>query len=112
MKLQDITAIIFDLGGTLFRPVTDMCGLTRDFLSDSGHGERGDFSDEAIVSATKEPDEWLDREEALCLELSDNEQGERPVVNFTDWTDEELVQMKEWMVEETKADNVVTHERR
>ena len=60
MKLKDITAIIFDLGGTLYRPVTDMCGLTRDFLSDAGLGEAGDFSDEAIVAATKEPDEWLD----------------------------------------------------
>ncbi len=60
MKLENITGIIFDLGGTLYRPVTDMCGFTRDFLSGAGFGERREFSDKAIVAATKEPDEWLD----------------------------------------------------
>ena len=59
MKLEDITGIIFDLGGTLYRPVSDMCGLTRDFLSDVGLGEKQDFPDEAIMEAIKEPDEWL-----------------------------------------------------
>jgi len=60
MKLENITGIIFDLGGTLYRPVTDMCGLTRDFLSEGGHGSLEDFSNEAIIAATMEPDEWLD----------------------------------------------------
>jgi HAD superfamily hydrolase (TIGR01549 family) len=59
MKLNNITGIIFDLGGTLYRPVSDMCGLTRDFLSGTGIGEPKDFPDEVIVEATKGPDEWL-----------------------------------------------------
>ena len=59
MKLSNITGIIFDLGGTLFRPVSDMCGLTRDFLSEAGHGEARDFPDEVIISAIEKPDEWL-----------------------------------------------------
>jgi HAD superfamily hydrolase (TIGR01549 family) len=59
MKLSNITGIIFDLGGTLFRPVSDMCGLTRDFLSEAGHGEANDFPDEVIISAIQKPDEWL-----------------------------------------------------
>jgi HAD superfamily hydrolase (TIGR01549 family) len=59
MKLSNITGIIFDLGGTLFRPVSDMCGLTRDFLSEAGHGESRDFPDEVIISAIEKPDEWL-----------------------------------------------------
>jgi HAD superfamily hydrolase (TIGR01549 family) len=59
MKLCNISGIIFDLGGTLFSPASDMCGLTRDFLSDSGIGESRDFSDEVIIASLKEPDEWL-----------------------------------------------------
>jgi HAD superfamily hydrolase (TIGR01549 family) len=59
MKLEGITGIIFDLGGTLYKPVSDMCSLTRDFLSDTGHGESKDFPDADILAATKEPDEWL-----------------------------------------------------
>jgi HAD superfamily hydrolase (TIGR01549 family) len=59
MKLENISAIIFDLGGTLYRPVSDMCGLTRDFLNDAGLGQKQDFSDEAIMAAIKGPDEWL-----------------------------------------------------
>ena len=60
MKLEDITGIIFDLGGTLYRPVSDMCSLTRDFLSNEGFGEHNDFPNEAIIAATMEPDQWLD----------------------------------------------------
>jgi HAD superfamily hydrolase (TIGR01549 family) len=59
MKLEGITGLIFDLGGTLYRPVSDMCGLTRDFLSGAGLGEIQDFPDEDIMKAIKEPDEWL-----------------------------------------------------
>ena len=59
MKLENISAIIFDLGGTLYRPVSDMCGLTRDFLSGTGFGEKHDFPDSAILEAIREPDEWL-----------------------------------------------------
>ena len=59
MKLENISAIIFDLGGTLYRPVSDMCGLTRDFLSGAGFGEKQDFPDEVIMEAIKGPDEWL-----------------------------------------------------
>ncbi|MHA2351805.1 MAG: HAD family hydrolase [Candidatus Thorarchaeota archaeon] len=57
--MEGITGLIFDLGGTLYRPVSDMCGLTRDFLSGAGFGDDQDFSDEDIMKAIKEPDEWL-----------------------------------------------------
>ncbi len=59
MKLDHITGIIFDLGGTLYRPVSDMCGLTRDFLNGIGIGNTKGFSDEDIVAAIEEPHEWL-----------------------------------------------------
>lgn len=59
MKLNNISGIIFDLGGTLYRPVSDMCGLTRNFLSAAGIGKSDDFSDEYILSAIEEPHDWL-----------------------------------------------------
>ncbi|MFW9976070.1 MAG: HAD family hydrolase [Candidatus Thorarchaeota archaeon] len=57
--MDHITGIIFDLGGTLYRPVSDMCGLTRDFLSGAGIGNTREFSDENILAAIEEPHEWL-----------------------------------------------------
>ena len=51
----------------------------------------------------------LDEEEHLCLRLNDNEQGENLLVNFTDFTDEELISLKEGMVEELNAWNKITH---
>lgn len=57
MKIEGVKALIFDLGGTLYRPVTDMCGLSREFLTDLGIGEH---SDSEILEATRGPDEWLE----------------------------------------------------
>ncbi|MFW9767273.1 MAG: HAD family hydrolase [Candidatus Thorarchaeota archaeon] len=60
MKIEGIKALIFDLGGTLYRPATDMCGLTREFLIDLEVAEASYISDSDIIEATKGPDEWLD----------------------------------------------------
>ena len=51
----------------------------------------------------------LDEEEKLCLKLSDNEQGETIVWNFTDFSDEELYRIKEDMVAELGAWNKEKH---
>lgn len=59
MKLDGIKALIFDMGGTLYRPVSDMCSLTRDFLEEKEVGESKDFPDSVIISAIQEPDAWL-----------------------------------------------------
>jgi HAD superfamily hydrolase (TIGR01549 family) len=59
MKLENITGIIFDLGGTLYRPVFDMCRLTREFMVSTGLGEDQHLTDERIVAATKAPNDWL-----------------------------------------------------
>jgi HAD superfamily hydrolase (TIGR01549 family) len=61
MKIKGIKTLIFDLGGTLYKPVTDMCGLTREFLIDLEVEGASDISDSEIVEATKGPDEWLER---------------------------------------------------
>lgn len=59
MKLDGIKALIFDLGGTLYRPVSDMCGLTKNFLEENEVGDGREVSESTIRAALKEPDEWL-----------------------------------------------------
>lgn len=59
MKLGDIQAIIFDLGGTLYRPESDLCGLTREFMNDVRAADLAEHSDEHIIRALLEPTEWL-----------------------------------------------------
>ncbi|MBN2230372.1 MAG: HAD family hydrolase [Candidatus Thorarchaeota archaeon] len=59
MKIEGIKALIFDLGGTLYRPVSNLCGLTRDFLIEAEVGTHEDFPDTTIRRAIQEPDEWL-----------------------------------------------------
>lgn len=59
MKLNDISAIIFDLGGTLYKPGSDLCGLTRQFMNDVRLADLAEHTDESIKNALVEPDEWL-----------------------------------------------------
>lgn len=59
MKIEGIKALIFDLGGTLYKPVSDMCSLTRDFLLEAGIERGRSLTDSDIVAATQEPDQWL-----------------------------------------------------
>ncbi|MHA2177207.1 MAG: HAD family hydrolase, partial [Candidatus Thorarchaeota archaeon] len=61
MKIEGIKALIFDLGGTLYKPVSDLCSLTRDFLIDAGIEKAHNLSDAEIVAATHGPDEWLSK---------------------------------------------------
>lgn len=42
--------------------------------------------------------------------LNLGEQGERIAVNFTDWTDDELRSLKEQMVQELRAQNLLVHD--
>jgi len=59
MKLDSIKALIFDMGGTLYRPVSDMCSLTRNFLEETKVGDRSEYTDNSIRTALQEPEEWL-----------------------------------------------------
>lgn len=59
MKIEGIKALIFDMGGTLYKPVSDLCSLTRDFLVEANIDGKHDFPDSEIVAATEGPDEWL-----------------------------------------------------
>lgn len=70
---------------------------------------------EAIFYATPYPGTWL-YDEALrkglikdeheyLIKLAGNEQGERPLINFTDWSTDELVEIKERMANRLNAWN-------
>jgi len=59
MNLKGIDALIFDLGGTLYHPASDMCGLTRQFMVDSGIDESVGLSDDHIKEALVDANNWL-----------------------------------------------------
>ncbi len=61
MKIEGIKGLIFDMGGTLYKPVSDLCSLTRDFLVEADIDGSHDVSDSEIVAATEGPDEWLSK---------------------------------------------------
>ncbi len=61
MKIEGIKGLIFDMGGTLYKPVSDLCSLTRDFLIEADIDRSRDLSDSEIVAATEGPDEWLSK---------------------------------------------------
>jgi HAD superfamily hydrolase (TIGR01549 family) len=59
MKLIGIQALIFDLGGTLYKPESDLCGLTRQFMNDIRATDLTEHTDSHIISALEQPTEWL-----------------------------------------------------
>ncbi len=59
MNIKGIDALIFDLGGTLYHPASDICGLTRQFMTDSGVDESVGLSDDHIKEALVDANEWL-----------------------------------------------------
>jgi putative hydrolase of the HAD superfamily len=59
MMIEEIRAIIFDLGGTLYKPGSDLCGLTRQFMSDVRLADLAEHTDEHIKTALDGPNEWL-----------------------------------------------------
>ncbi len=60
MTLDKIKALIFDMGGTLYEPISDICSLTRDFLEETKVGDKREYSDTVIKTALQKPDEWLE----------------------------------------------------
>ncbi|MFW9927477.1 MAG: HAD family hydrolase [Candidatus Thorarchaeota archaeon] len=79
MKIEGIKALIFDLGGTLFKPVSDMCSLTRDYLIEIDIDRRHDYPDSEIINATKGPDEWL------ANYMIEKQVGPHWVPSYDDW---------------------------
>ena len=59
MNIKGIEALIFDLGGTLYHPASDICSLTRQFIVDSGVDESVGLSDDHIKEALVDANEWL-----------------------------------------------------
>jgi HAD superfamily hydrolase (TIGR01549 family) len=61
MAKQGVTCFIFDLGGTLYKPALDLCGMTREFLGRVEQTGTHTYQDTDILEALKGPDAWLDR---------------------------------------------------
>jgi HAD superfamily hydrolase (TIGR01549 family) len=59
MKIEGIDAVIFDLGGTLYRPASDICGLTKQFMLDIGADGANELTDDHISEALVNANEWL-----------------------------------------------------
>ena len=59
MKIEGIAAIIFDLGGTLYEPASDICGLTKQFMHDIGIDGANELTDEHIREALVDANQWL-----------------------------------------------------
>ncbi|TFF83798.1 HAD family hydrolase [Candidatus Thorarchaeota archaeon] len=60
MRIEGISCFIFDMGGTLYRPALDLCGLTRKFLGEIEETESRRYQDEMVLKALIEPNAWLD----------------------------------------------------
>lgn len=59
MNIKGIEAIIFDLGGTLYEPASDICGLTKQFMSDVGADDSIELTDDHIKEALVDANNWL-----------------------------------------------------
>ncbi|MHA1135303.1 MAG: HAD family hydrolase [Candidatus Thorarchaeota archaeon] len=59
MKVEGITAVIFDLGGTLYKPSSDICGLTKQFMLDVGIDGANKLTDDHVKEALVDANQWL-----------------------------------------------------
>ncbi|TFG32841.1 HAD family hydrolase [Candidatus Thorarchaeota archaeon] len=59
MNIKGIEAVIFDLGGTLYEPASDICNLTLQFMEDVGADESTVITDEHIKDALVDANKWL-----------------------------------------------------
>ncbi|MGY5879233.1 MAG: HAD family hydrolase [Candidatus Thorarchaeota archaeon] len=59
MKIEGIAAIIFDLGGTLYHPSSDLCGLTKQFMLDVGIDGANELTDDHVKEALVDANQWL-----------------------------------------------------
>lgn len=60
MPNRSIRCLIFDMGGTLYRPAMDLCGLTQEFLSKVEQTSSRVYNDDTILDALEKPNKWLD----------------------------------------------------
>lgn len=61
MNIKGIEALIFDLGGTLYEPASDICNLTKQFLSDVGFTDSVIVTDDHIKEALVDANDWLSK---------------------------------------------------
>ena len=59
MNIKGIDALIFDLGGTLYEPGSDICGLTKQFMLDVGIEGADSLTDDKIKEVLVDANQWL-----------------------------------------------------
>jgi HAD superfamily hydrolase (TIGR01549 family) len=59
MKVEGIDAVIFDLGGTLYGPASDICGLTKQFMVDVRIDGAHKLTDDHVREALVDANQWL-----------------------------------------------------
>jgi len=59
MNIKGIEALIFDLGGTLYKPASDICGLTKQFMLDTGVDDSIGVTEDHIKDALVDANDWL-----------------------------------------------------
>ncbi|NWF95051.1 MAG: HAD family hydrolase [Candidatus Thorarchaeota archaeon] len=61
MKLSDVSAVIFDLGGTLYHPAVQLCDTIREFLFRLGISVQKHMTDDELIEVlTNSAEAWLD----------------------------------------------------
>ena len=97
MKIEGIKALIFDMGGTLYKPVSDLCSLTRDFLLEVDIDQKRDFPDSEIVAATESPDEWLSKY------MIENEVDPHWIPNYDIWIEYDKILLSELGIDDIEV---------
>ncbi len=59
MKIEGLDALIFDLGGTLYEPSSDICSLTKQFMFDVNIQGADSLTDDKIKEALVAANQWL-----------------------------------------------------
>ncbi|MHA2083565.1 MAG: HAD family hydrolase [Candidatus Thorarchaeota archaeon] len=59
MEIESIKAVIFDLGGTLYVPASQLLDISKRYLKEIGLPEFTHLPDEEITRALEGPDKWL-----------------------------------------------------
>ncbi|MFW9844965.1 MAG: HAD family hydrolase [Candidatus Thorarchaeota archaeon] len=106
MKIEEIDAVIFDLGGTLYRPASDLCGLTRQFMLDVNIEGANELSEDRIREALIEPNQWLSN---YMLENGVDSHWEP---STTEWIEYDIILLKGLGIEENIESHAMEYQKR
>jgi putative hydrolase of the HAD superfamily len=102
MNLKRIEAVIFDLGGTLYESVFDICGLTKQFMVDFGLGDSIELTDDHIKNALVDANNWL------LTYMIENEVPVHFIPGTKEWIQYDIVLLKGLGIKED-VENLAVH---